>query len=83
MDIDVSIQLIAPASGAIFTIILTLSLDPIVSIQLIAPASGALLATPATLHPSRTVSIQLIAPASGASSTIARIAKAPIEFPFN
>ena len=38
---EVSIQLIAPASGAWFNIAKSIELDTFVSIQLIAPASGA------------------------------------------
>ena len=60
----VSIQLIAPASGAVIEVAGNKLSVIQVSIQLIAPASGAF--TPATWNPSsRSVSIQLIAPASG------------------
>ena len=79
----VSIQLIAPASGAsnrlnLRTIVLR------VSIQLIAPASGAYNRMVVLLTPSSKVSIQLIAPASGAPRPGQRDTRMlPPSFPFN
>ena len=81
---QVSIQLIAPASGATgFNYSSELnSKFPYVSIQLIAPASGAMTMFEG-LKTIAEVSIQLIAPASGASvEPVLKVANA-FAFPFN
>ena len=64
----VSIQLIAPASGAFSNLafIASSNVDVTVSIQLIAPASGAKILDGDNHRLYLLVSIQLIAPASGA-----------------
>ena len=82
----VSIQLIAPASGAgLVRSTLPNSQDYKVSIQLIAPASGALIAEAWAELERTEVSIQLIAPASGANDANEHYSKLfdRMRFPFN
>ena len=78
----VSIQLIAPASGALKSKQFHQGAKPwLVSIQLIAPASGAKVYKACKLEGLQDVSIQLIAPASGALTGLSE--SYPLLFPFN
>ena len=80
-SIQVSIQLVSPASGDLTAIAVTLELEK-VSIQLVSPASGDRNAVKVEYF-KNPVSIQLVSPASGDSLLSEIQQKWKLTFPFN